>query len=146
MFKSNIEYQECYCMPAHLYSRFLEFLDEETQTELKTLNKRINPNLDFFTKTLKDIEPYSKNTKKNKKKNNDKSKESTETINNESNDSDTDENDDDKTSKNMTSDLTSNSIFGTPRAASTPGSNAKNNTTDNNNNTAISTKKSKIVF
>ena len=68
MFKSNIEYQECYCMPAHLYSRFLEFLDEETQTELKTLNKRINPNLDFFTKTLKDIEPYSKNTKKNKKK------------------------------------------------------------------------------
>ena len=146
MFKSNIEYQECYVIPAHLYSRFLEFLDEETQMDVKTLNKRINPNIDFFTKTLKDIEPYTKKRKKNnRKKNNDESKEKTETIINGSIDTDTDENEGDISTKNVTSVSNSNLMLGTPTAASTPSSNVKNNpsntTTTNNNNSAISTKK-----
>ena len=146
MFKSNIEYQECYVIPAHLYSRFLEFLDEETQMDVKTLNKRINPNIDFFTKTLKDIEPYTKKRKKNnRKKNNDESKEKTETIINGSIDTDTDENEGDISTKNVTSVSNSNLMLGTPNAASTPSSNVKNNpsntTTTNNNNSAISTKK-----
>ena len=52
--KSNVEFSELYLVPPHVYKNVLSNVEEETENEIKSLNKRINPNLDFMSKTMRD--------------------------------------------------------------------------------------------
>lgn len=67
MARNSTEYSELYLCPPYIYKSVLANVSEETQAEIQSLNKRLNPNLDFFSKTMQDNRQDNSEEKKVKK-------------------------------------------------------------------------------
>ena len=51
---NSTQYSELYLVPPHVFKNVLKNVEEDTELELKSLNQRISPNMDFLSKTMRD--------------------------------------------------------------------------------------------